>query len=125
MFLTILKISGIAVLSILGIIVLTLLLLLFVPIRYRAKGVAAEIADPAVATKAQLGEAYGLKAFSGVGKEWNEQTLAFCEYVTGKTFEEVKGIALTETTSPAEADLAGSVSIAVGDFMGLVEKAAE
>lgn len=42
MFLTILKISGIAVLSILGIIVLTLLLLLFVPIRYRAKGVAAE-----------------------------------------------------------------------------------
>ena len=39
--------------------------------------------------------------------------------------EEVKGIALTETTAPAEADLAASVSIAVGDFIGLVEKAAK
>ena len=77
-----------------------------------------------VASKAQLGADYGLKAYSGVGKEWDEQTLAFCEYVTGKTFEEVKGIALTETTAPADADLAASVSIAVGDFMGLVEKAA-
>ena len=91
---------------------------------FDAKG-ATEVVNPEVLTKAQLGEAYGLKAYSGVGKEWNEQTLAFCEYVTGKTFEEVKGIALTETTAPAEADLAASVSIAVGDFMGLVEKAAE
>ena len=90
---------------------------------FDTKGVAAEIADPAVATKAQLGENYGLKAYSGIGKEWNEQTTAFCEYITGKTVEEVKGIALTETTAPADADLAASVSIAVGDFMGLVEKA--
>ena len=92
---------------------------------FDAKGVAAEIADPAVLTKAQLGEVYGLKAYSGVGKEWDEQTAAFCEYITGKTVEEVKGIALTETTAPADADLAASVSIAVGDFMGLVEKAAK
>ena len=76
-----------------------------------------------VLSKAQLGEAYGLKAYSGVGKEWNEQTDAFCEYITGKTVEEVKGIALTETTAPAEADLASSVTIAVGDFMKLIEKA--
>ena len=85
-------------------------------------GAAAEIADPAVLTKAQLGENYGLKAYSPIGKEWNEQVTAFCEYVTGKTVEEVKGIALTETTAPADADLAASVSIAVGDFMSLVEK---
>ena len=76
-----------------------------------------------VLSKAQLGENYGLKAYSGVGKEWNEQTAAFCEYVTGKTVEEAAGIALTETTAPADADLAASVSIAVGDFMGLIEKA--
>ena len=92
---------------------------------FDAKGVAAEIADATVLSKAQLGEKYGLKAFSGVGKEWNEQTTAFCEYITGKTVEEVMGIALTETTAPAEEDLAASVSIAVGDFMGLVEKAAK
>ena len=92
---------------------------------FDVKGVAAEIADSAVPTKAQLGEDYGLKAYSGVGKEWDEQTTAFCEYITGKTVEEVKGIALTETTAPADTDLAASVSIAVGDFMGLVEKAAK
>ena len=90
---------------------------------FDTKGMAAEIADPTVLTKAQLGENYGLKSYSEVGKEWDEQTAAFCEYITGKTVEEVKGIALTETTAPAEADLAASVSIAVGDFMGLVEKA--
>ena len=92
---------------------------------FDTKGVAAEIADATVLSKAQLGEGYGLKAFSAIGKEWNEQTDAFCAYITGKTVEEVKGIALTETTAPADADLAASVSIAVGDFMGLVEKAAK
>ena len=78
-----------------------------------------------VLSKAQLGADYGLKAYSGVGKEWDEQTDAFCAYVTGKTVEEATGIALTETTAPADADLAASVSIAVGDFMGLVEKIAK
>ena len=78
-----------------------------------------------VLSKAQLGADYGLKAYSGVGKEWDEQTLAFCEYVTGKTVEEATGIALTETTAPADADLAASVSIAVGDFVSLVKKAGE
>ena len=77
----------------------------------------------AVLSKNQLGENYGLKAYSAIGKEWNEQTAAFCEYVKGKTGAEVAGIALTETTAPAESDLAASVSIAVGDFMALIEKA--
>ena len=78
----------------------------------------------AVASKNQLGENYGLKQYSPIGKEWNEQVAAFAQYVTGKTAEEVLGMAMTETTAPAEADLASSVTIAVGDFMGLVEKAA-
>ena len=78
----------------------------------------------AVSSKNQLGENYGLKAFSPIGKEWNEQVAAFADYVTGKTAEEVLGMALTETTAPAEADLASSVTIAVGDFMALIEKAA-
>ena len=77
----------------------------------------------AVSSKNQLGENYGLKAFSPIGKEWNEQAAAFAQYATGKTAEEVLGMALTETTAPAEADLASSVTIAVGDFMKLIEKA--
>ena len=79
----------------------------------------------AVSSKNQLGENYGLKAYSPIGKEWNEQAAAFCAYVTGKTAAEAAGIALTETTAPAETDLASSVTIAVGDFMALIEKLAK
>ena len=77
-----------------------------------------------ILSKNQLGEEYGLKAYSPIGKEWNEQVAAFADYVTGKTAKEVTGMALSETTAPAEADLTSSVTIAVGDFMSLVEKAA-
>ena len=78
-----------------------------------------------VASKNQLGENYGLKQFSPIGKEWNEQVASFAQYVTGKTAEEVLGISLTETTAPAEADIASSVTIAVGDFMALINKLAK
>lgn len=88
-------------------------------------GAFAQDAAGEVLSKNQLGENYGLKMYSPIGKEWNEQTAAFCTYVIGKTPEEVSDIAVTETTAPAEADLAASVSIAIGDFMALVEKAAK
>ena len=45
--------------------------------------------------------------------------------MTGKTAEEVLGMSMTETTAPAEADLASSVTIAVGDFAALIEKMAK
>ncbi len=78
-----------------------------------------------VATKNELGENYGLKAYSGIGKEWNEQTASFCEYVVGKTVDEVTGIAVGETGAPADADLSASVTIAIDDFVALIEKAAK
>ena len=78
-----------------------------------------------VPTKNELGEAYGMKAYAGSKYEWNEQAAAFAAYVTGKTAEEVAGTALTETTAPAEADLASSVTISVGGFMALIEKIAK
>ena len=66
-----------------------------------------------------------MKPASPIGKEWNEQVISFAQYVTGKTAEEVAGTALTETTAPAEADLASSVTISVGGFMALIEKIAK
>lgn len=76
-----------------------------------------------VKTKQELGEAYNMKSQSGIGKEWNEQADAFAAYVTGKTIDEVKGIALKEGV-PAEADLASSVTVHVGDFISVLELAA-
>lgn len=74
-------------------------------------------------SKQELGEEYGLKGKSGIGKEWNEQANAFAEYVVGKTVDEVKGIAVNEEGKTTEADLTSSVTIGVGDFIAGVEKA--
>lgn len=75
-------------------------------------------------TKNELGEAYGMKSASSIGKEWNEEAAAYAAYVTGKTAAEVKGIAVTEKGAPADAELAASVTLGIGSFNMVVEKAA-
>lgn len=75
-----------------------------------------------IQTKNQLGERYGMKAWGGAVAEWNEQAAAFAEYVTGKTVDEVAGIAVSDG-KPAEADLASSVTISIGGFQALIAKA--
>ena len=75
-----------------------------------------------VQTKNELGENYGMVAWGGAIAEWNEQAASFAEYVTGKTAEEVSGIAV-EAGKPTDADLTSSVTIAIGGFQGLIAKA--
>ena len=80
-----------------------------------------------VQTKNELGEAYGMKAVSamyGIGKEWNEQAAAFASYVTGKTAADIAGISFTEG-KPDDVDLASSVTIYIGGFQNLIQKAAQ
>ncbi|MBQ3109437.1 MAG: hypothetical protein IJC67_07450 [Clostridia bacterium] len=77
-----------------------------------------------VMTKRQIGVDYGMAAASSIGKEWFEQADGFGAYIVGKTIEEVQGIALTETTAPAEADLAATCTISIYEFQLLVAKAA-
>ena len=77
-----------------------------------------------VQTKNELGDAYNMVAWGGAKAEWYEQAASFAEYVTGKTAEEVAGIAITETTKPADGtDLASSVTISIGGFQALIAKA--
>ena len=77
-----------------------------------------------IKTKNELGADYGMVAWGGAIAEWNEQAAAFAQYVTGKTAAEVAGIAITETTKPADgSDLASSVTIAIGGFQALIAKA--
>ena len=73
-------------------------------------------------TKNQLGEQYGMVAWGGAIAEWNEQAASFCAYITGKTPAEVAGISVDEGTKPADADLATSVTIAIGGFQALIAK---
>lgn len=83
--------------------------------------------DPATAfaSKNELGDAYGMKKGSSIGREWNEQAAAFADYAVGKTVEELKGIAVNEKGAPAEADLASSVTLSVGGFLEGIEKAVD
>ncbi len=74
-------------------------------------------------TKNELGPEYGMKKASAIGKEWNEQAEAFAKYVVGKNVEEVKGIALNEKGTPADAELSSSVTIHTSDFTTIIEKA--
>ena len=77
-------------------------------------------------TKNELGDAYNMKAWGGAKYEWYEQAANFAAYVTGKTAAEVAGIAIDEATKPAaDTDLAASVTISVGGFQALIEKAAK
>ena len=89
-----------------------------------AGAITSDVAAP-VQTKNELGENYGMVAYAGAIAEWDEQAAAFASYITGKTAEEVMGIAVTETTKPADADLAASVTIAIGGFQQLIQKAAQ
>lgn len=74
-------------------------------------------------TKNELGDAYGMKKASAIGKEWSEQADAFAKYIVGKTMAEVKGIAMNEEGVPAGDDLKSSVTVHVGDFLTILEKA--
>lgn len=79
--------------------------------------------DQSFQTKKELGDAYGMRAASGIGKEWYEQAEAFERYVKGKTVKEIEGIRVTETTAPAEAELSSSVTIKIGDFVDVLAEA--
>jgi hypothetical protein len=74
-------------------------------------------------TKVELGADYGMLKASGIGKEWFEQSAALSQYVIGKTVDEVKGIAVNETTAPTDAELAASVTVKIGDYIAGIEKA--
>ena len=93
-------------------------------VNFDAAGTVTSDLTAPVQTKNELGENYGMKAYGGAIAEWDEQAAAFAAYVTGKTAEEVSGIAVDESTKATDADLAASVTIAVGGFQELIAKAA-
>ena len=80
--------------------------------------------DTVVESKDELGEGYGMKGKSGLGKEWNEQAQAFADYAVGKTVADLKGIALDEEGHATDTDVTASTTISVGDFIDAIEKAA-
>ncbi|NLY71730.1 MAG: hypothetical protein GX076_08675 [Clostridiales bacterium] len=91
-------------------------------INFTADGKITTPLDSVFVSKQELGDEYGMKKASNIGKEWNEQANAFADYVIGKTVDEIKGISLNQGV-PADEDLASSVTIHVTDFISAIEKA--
>jgi len=74
-------------------------------------------------TKNEIGDGYNMKGSSSIKKEWYEQAESFAKYITGKTISEVKGISLDDSGHATNSDLKSSVTIKIGDFITVVEKA--
>jgi hypothetical protein len=77
-----------------------------------------------IKSKNELGDGYGMKRASTIGKEWHEQAAAFARYVTGKTPAEVAGIAVDAGKRPVDRDLQATVTVGIGDFQAALAKAA-
>lgn len=79
-------------------------------------------------TKKELGDEYGMKKASGIGKEWNEQIEFLESKLVGKTLEDVKNIKLVEKDGKKvfeDADLISGATVGVEDYLKAVVKAFE
>jgi len=92
-------------------------------VNFDAKGTITTDLTKAPQPKQVLKEAYGMKAKSALGKEWYEEANAFATYVTGKTVNDVTGIAITTAGKATSADLTSSVTISVAPLMKVVSNA--
>ncbi len=79
--------------------------------------------DTTFPSKNELGEKYGMKKASKIGKEWKEQAAALAKYVEGKTIKEIKGIAVDQGKHATGSDLKSSVTISIGGYLEAIEKA--
>ena len=72
-------------------------------------------------SKRELGNDYGMKKASKIGKEWFEQVDAIEKWMTGKTADQIKAMKVKKTESEGnvadEADLATSATIGIDEFI--------
>ncbi|MEG0741626.1 MAG: hypothetical protein RR065_11235 [Clostridia bacterium] len=94
-------------------------------IKFDATGKITSDLTALVVDKKALGEAYGMKVASAIGKEWFEQAAGFEAYVIGKTAEQIQGIAVNEEAHPTDADIVASCSMSIGSFQAAIAKAAK
>lgn len=73
-------------------------------------------------TKRQQGDGYGMKAASGIGREWYEQADAFDTFVVGKTAEE---LAATKLNSEGKTDAVTGCTVVVSGMLKNAVKAAD
>ncbi|HHX29482.1 MAG: hypothetical protein ACOX5Q_00510 [Bacillota bacterium] len=77
-------------------------------------------------SKKELGEAYGMKRASTIGKEWFEQAEELEKWMAGKTVSHIRDMKLTAGGDhpgvPDVAELKSLVTMTVGDYIAAVEE---
>ena len=68
-------------------------------------------------TKNELGEAYGMKAYGPIGKEFSEQMDALAAWCVGKTLDQVLAV------YAEDADLKAGCTVYIGTEMAALQKA--
>ena len=89
---------------------------------FDATGAIAGEVNAAPQTKVELGDAYGMKKFSPIGKEWHEQMDALEAWCVGKTVEEVIAYAYD---AEKNVDLLAGCTMYVGDQYKALAKAVQ
>ncbi|MBO2517092.1 MAG: hypothetical protein CW338_07475 [Clostridiales bacterium] len=94
-------------------------------VKFDAAGALTSDLTAAVQTKNQLGDGYGMRRASSIGKEWNEQAAAFCQYVTGKTVAEITGISVNDDGKTDDADITAFATVSIAEMIELITKTVE
>ena len=87
--------------------------------KFDAKGVATPLTEQK--TKRELGDDYGMRGRSSIGKEWFEQADAFESVVVGKTLAEVAAL-ITESLKGNDAVINAGCTITIEGFTGAIAK---
>ena len=80
-------------------------------------------ADTAFDSKIVLDDAYDMRKASPIGAEWDEQANFLADYVTGKTLDEVKGIAIDDGGKPTDADITTGCTMNIAEILTGIENA--
>lgn len=94
-------------------------------VKFDAKGAITSDLTAGVKTKRQIGDDYGMKKASSIGKEWYEQAASMEEYLVGKTAKEVTGIAVDDSGKATDPDLLAGVTMSVNGYQATAVKAVE
>jgi hypothetical protein len=97
-------------------------------VKFNATGAITTDLTSEVKSKKELGDAYGMKSVSGIGKEVYEQINALEAYMIGKTVSDTLAMKTYErdASHPQVPDvdaLKSSVTITVGDYLKALDKA--
>jgi uncharacterized protein YuzE len=96
-------------------------------VNFDANGVLTSDVSDEQKTKVELGDAYGMKRNSGIGKEWYEQIAELEKWMVGKTIDEVKGMKVKakDDAHPAVPDVAELTSLVTISVEGYLEAVAD